>query len=245
MAFKGIEFYDQDEIFANYMARRNRPESPNETLEKPVIVELLGDVAGKHILDLGCGDGRFGAELLKQGCASYTGVEVSRNMIALAEQALAGQEGRIEPSAIENWAGGPQAYFDLVISRLALHYIEDLGQVLQRVYSTLISGGRFIFSVLHPVLTSCSKSAAESSRRTDWIVDDYFIEGFRSVPWMGSEVSQYHRTAADYFQLLQAQGFIIEHLSEARPKEEHFSNKDLLSRRLRIPLFLILSSHKF
>lgn len=243
MAFTGAEFYDQDEIFANYMARRHRPDNPNATLEKPVIVELLRDVTDKHILDLGCGDGQFGVELLQRGCASYTGVEISRNMIALAVQKLAGTKGRIEPGAIEDWTG-PAAYFELVISRLAFHYVADLAPVFRQVYRTLRSGGRFIFSVVHPVITSCTTSAVKASRRTDWIVDDYFLEGSRAVPWMGSEVVQYHRTVADYCQLLQAQGFLLEHLSEARPHEEHFNDKMLFRRRLRIPLFLILSGRK-
>jgi hypothetical protein len=37
MVCKGTEFYDSDDIFTTYMNRRHRAESPNETLEKPVI----------------------------------------------------------------------------------------------------------------------------------------------------------------------------------------------------------------
>ena len=47
---EGTDFFDDDERFGIYMAGRHRPDSPNETLEKPVFVELMGDVLDKHIL---------------------------------------------------------------------------------------------------------------------------------------------------------------------------------------------------
>ncbi|WP_334073772.1 hypothetical protein [Paenibacillus sp. A14] len=46
------------------MERWEGQENANDTLEKPVIWELLGDVSGKKVLDSGCGDARFGVELL-------------------------------------------------------------------------------------------------------------------------------------------------------------------------------------
>ena len=54
------------------MKRRYRETSPNESLEKPAFFQLVGDVKGKKILDLGCGDAKFGKELLEKDCHSYT-----------------------------------------------------------------------------------------------------------------------------------------------------------------------------
>lgn len=78
MPHHGPAFYDDDAVFATYMARRNRPDNPNDTLEKPVVLELAGDLANRRILDLGCGDADFGRLALDQGCQSYLGVEGSR-----------------------------------------------------------------------------------------------------------------------------------------------------------------------
>ncbi|WP_411266268.1 hypothetical protein [Bacillus sp. HNG] len=72
MEFRGSSAYDQKDFFTNYMKRRNRIDSPNTTIEGPVIYELIGDVQNKSILDLGCGDASFGKELLNQGAAFYT-----------------------------------------------------------------------------------------------------------------------------------------------------------------------------
>jgi 2-polyprenyl-3-methyl-5-hydroxy-6-metoxy-1,4-benzoquinol methylase len=95
MGSAGSQFYDEDAIFAAYMQHRQHPDNPNDTLEKPVIRELLGAIEGKHILDLGCGDAAIGRELLEQGAATYTGVEGSAKMVAVAVQTLAGTTGQL------------------------------------------------------------------------------------------------------------------------------------------------------
>ncbi|KAA2302245.1 SAM-dependent methyltransferase, partial [Clostridioides difficile] len=61
MKDRGSDFYDDEANFEKYMERRKWQENANDTLEKPVMLELIGDVAGKNILDLGCGDARFAA----------------------------------------------------------------------------------------------------------------------------------------------------------------------------------------
>ncbi|MFS0635298.1 class I SAM-dependent methyltransferase [Mesobacillus foraminis] len=67
------------------MNRRNREESPNNVLEKPVIMELSGSVENMTILDLGCDDGRLGMDLIQRGCLLYEGVDGSKNMVGEAQ----------------------------------------------------------------------------------------------------------------------------------------------------------------
>src|SRR3989442_11389653 len=114
------------------MASRGRADNPNDTLEKPVLLELLGDVTGKRILDLGCGDAAFGHEAFQRGCAAYLGVEGSHNMVALALQNLAGTSGRVIEANLET--------------------------ALSHVHQALVASGRFVFSVEHPVITSCHRA---------------------------------------------------------------------------------------
>lgn len=243
MEFRGASVYDQGEFFENYMKRRNRPQSPNNVIEKPILLELFGNVDGKRILDLGCGDAEIGVELLKQGGISYLGLEGSENMARVAAENLEGKAGQVQLSSMEEW--GPQTeQYDLVTSRFALHYIADLANVFQKVHDSLITGGRFVFSVQHPVLTSSSKSAEGSGRRTDWIVDDYFNQGERAEPWIGKKVIKYHRTVEEYFQLLLHAGFRVDDLREGTPKAENFTSQDEYERRKRIPLVLMFSCTK-
>lgn len=243
MTHDGPAFYDDDAIFQTYMARRRRADNPNDTLERPVILELAGDLTRRRILDLGCGDAAFGREALAQGCQSYLGLEGSRNMVEIAQQNLAGTTGCVVHATLETW-DYPGEAFDLVLSRLVLHYIEDLEAVFRKVYRTLAAGGRLVFSVEHPLITSCDRGWQGQGPRQDWIVDDYFNTGRRVTAWLGGQVVKYHRTVENYFTGLQQAGLIIESVREAEPQREWFHDDETYQRRQRIPLFLIMAGKK-
>jgi SAM-dependent methyltransferase len=235
--------WNDEAVFATYMRRRQRQDNPNDTLEKPVILELIGSVLGKRILDLGCGDAALGRELLGRGAATYTGVDGSRRMVDVAEKTLAGTVGQVIAHTIEDWAY-PKAAFDLVTARLVLHYVADLQSLCAQVYRALIPGGRFVFSVEHPVITSCDRGWPAGSPRQDWIVDNYFDTGPRITNWLGRTVLKYHRTVEDHFLTLQSVGFVVEQLRESHPQRKHFADEQTYTRRKRIPLFLFLAGLK-
>ncbi|MGB8646389.1 MAG: class I SAM-dependent methyltransferase [Anaerolineae bacterium] len=244
MVLGGPDFYDDSSVFETYRQHRSRADNPNDTLEKPITLELIGDVKDKRILDLGCGDGQFGRELFGKGCESYVGIEASQNMIKLARETLAGTRGEVIRARIEEWAYPPLS-FDLVVSRLSIHYIENVDALFQSVHNTLTLGGRLVFSVEHPVITSCSRSyASGQGLRQDWIVDDYFNTGQRVTHWLGGQVVKYHRTVEDYHSALQNSGLKVETLRESHPQRAYFSTEATYERRKRIPLFLFLAASK-
>lgn len=243
MEYKGSSAYDNTDFFVNYLSRRNRADSPNNIIEKPVLLELIGDVVGKQVLDLGCGDAGFGYELLKLGCGFYEGVEGSVNMVNEARNKVDSANSKIHHAAMESW-NYPAQQYDLVISRLALHYLQDLKPTFDQIRRALNSKGKFIFSVQHPVLTSSMKSAAASGKKSDWIVDDYFEMGKRTEPWIGESVIKYHRTFEEYFQSLKRAGFQVEDVRECTPNYQMFNSEEEYQRRMRIPLFLVFSCTK-
>jgi SAM-dependent methyltransferase len=243
MSTSGPAFYDDDAVFATYMAARQRRDGPNNTLEQPVIFELAGDLAGLRVLDLGCGDAGFGRVVLAHTGSTYVGVEGSRNMAAVAHETLAGTSGQVQHCTIEEWQA-PAHSFDLAVARLSLHYLAELAPVFAQVYQALAVGGRFVFSVEHPVITSCNRGWPAGTLRQDWVVDDYFLTGARESAWMGGTVRKYHRTVEDYFRALQAAGFVVEQLRESRPQREQFADQQTYERRRRIPLFLFLSGRR-
>ncbi len=243
MGLAGPDFYDNDDVFKIYMAHRDRLDSPNETLEKPVLLELLGSLSGKRILDLGCGDAAIGSEALQQGCVAYVGIEGSHNMVALAHQNLAGTRGQVIQADLETWQVSGEA-FDLVISRLVFHYLAGLDSVLIKAHQALVSSGRIVFSVEHPVITSSDRAWQGQGLRQDWIVDNYFESGKRVTQWLGGQVIKVHRTLEDYYLALQRAGFVVESLRESRPQRVRFSSEETYRRRMRIPLFLFLAGRK-
>lgn len=247
MADAGAFFYDREDIFKNYMERRQQETSANDTLELPIIQDLLPALAGKHLLDVGCGDAQISTALLKQGLASYLGMDASQNMVDLAkkwihEQALS--QVQVEQGFIENWDYPEVEHFDVVLSRLAFHYVEAVEPVFARIYAATRTGGHFVFSVEHPVITSHQVSLKEGANRKDWAVDRYFEPGKRTVSWLGGHVLKYHRTVEHYFQALKRVGFVVEDLRESEPREVLFKNKALLEKRRRVPLFLFFRASK-
>jgi hypothetical protein len=101
-----------------------------------------------------------------------------------------------------------------------------------------------MFSVEHPVITSCDRAWQADGARQAWIVDGYFDSGRRVTQWMGAPVVKYHRTVEEYFWGLQAAGFVVEHLREAKPERDRFADEQTYLRRRRIPLFLCLAARK-
>jgi len=239
----GPEFYNDPDILEAYLSSRHRPDSPNESLEKPVFLQLLGDVQGQKVLDLGCGDGMFALELFEAGCSNYYGIDASEKMVQIANKVLKDRPANIDHSTIESW-DCPEQQYDIVISRLALHYIQQIEEIFQKTYDCLKPNGRFVFSIVHPIITSSDKSRQPGSRREDWIVDNYFSGGLRKVVLRNNYVNQYHRSVEDLYMGLQKSGFTIESLRESRPMREYFENEELFIRRSRIPLFLFISAVK-
>ncbi|MBW4512766.1 MAG: methyltransferase domain-containing protein [Scytonematopsis contorta HA4267-MV1] len=236
------EFYDIPEVLENYLAHRRRPDNPNNALERPLFLELAGDLSNLDIIDLGCGDASFGKEALLQGASSYEGVEVSEAMFDVARKTLVGTSGKVHHESIEKWRAKDKQV-DLVSSRLALNYVENLKPVFQEVYKSLRPGARMIVSVEHPVITSNFASLAEG-RRTTWLVDNYFKPGARMHMWLGSEVTKYHHTLEEYFDLVYYAGFELERVRESCPKRDNFLSQKEYERRLRIPLFLFIAARK-
>ena len=123
---------------------------------------------------------------------------------------------------------------------MTFHWLGELAPVFAGIGRCLRPGGRLVFSVEHPVITSCSEARPETGSRTNWIVDDYFVSGPRTARWFGVTVQKYHRTLEDYFCELRQAGLLVEDLREATPRAEYIVDPGELRRRQRVPLILLL-----
>jgi len=238
-------FYDQRVVFENYVsAVEPGPSSANYVMEEPALLDALGDVRGLRVLDLGCGTAAIGRRLIEAGCESYLGLDASARMVDAAREELLGTSGEVRRSGIEEFSASPDSY-DLVISRMALHYVEDLGTALAACHACLGASGRMVFTVVHPVVTSHDARPSTSERRTSWVVDDYFATGPRHQEWLGGRVVWHHRTVEQYVVGFQRAGFALTALSECAPRSDRFAGDDgEYARRRRIPLFLLLAGQR-
>ncbi len=118
----------------------------HEQVNFPPFLDLLPP-PGRRTLDLGCGEGRVGAELVRRG-HELVGVDSSPRMVELARER--------HEAAVADAAGLPfqDAAFDLVVAYMSLMNMDDIDAAVQEAARVLERGGRFCFATLHPVFVT-------------------------------------------------------------------------------------------
>lgn len=112
---------DYDLIAEGYAAE-NETSLANAYYERPAILALAGDVAGRRILDAGCGSGPLSAALRDRG-AIVTGIDISAGMLERARRL--GDDARLQQADLGSPLPFPDNAFDDVMASLVLHYLED------------------------------------------------------------------------------------------------------------------------
>ncbi|MER5780947.1 class I SAM-dependent methyltransferase [Streptomyces mobaraensis] len=136
------------DAFAEAYSAENEHSLVNAYYARPAMLDLAGDVAGRRILDAGCGSGPLSAALRDRG-AVVTGVDTSAGMPALARRRL-GDDADLHQVDLRDHLPFDDGVFDDVVSSLVLHYLEDWGPTLAELRRVLRPGGRLIASVDHP-----------------------------------------------------------------------------------------------
>ena len=236
--------YDDPDFFAGYRDLRTNDSGLNGVLEMPALQALLPDLAGAHVLDLGCGFGDFARLARARGAASVTGVDISERMLRVA--ALRTQDPAIVyvHAAVEAYR--PARTFDVTVSSLALHYVEDYAGVVRWVFDALTPGGCFMFSVEHPMCTAHPVGWVKDADGTKlhWLVDRYRDEGPRATRWFVDGVVKYHRTVETYVGALLAAGFALTHLGGPGPAPAALAARPDLVNENRRPPFLLLAARR-
>ena len=168
---------DYDQIAEQYKRAKLQPWRTH--IERYTLFRLLGDVAGKSVIDLACGEGYYTRELRRQGAARVVGVDLSHGMIGLAEA----EEAR-GPLGIEYLVGDVQSLqlpdqFDVVFAAYLLNYChtaEELRQMCRSVARLLKPGGCFLTANNNPSEPPANFSAGRAYGYTKRIEGD-LIEG--------------------------------------------------------------------
>jgi len=122
-----------------------------EEMNKPGFFTVVGDVKGKRVLDLACGEGSYARILTRMG-AKVVGVDLSPKMIELAKQMETVEKLGIEYHVSDAMDLGKFAgdKFDVVTCFMALMGIEYYREAVAEVAKVLKSGRYFIFCITHP-----------------------------------------------------------------------------------------------
>lgn len=194
---------------------RLEPSSLSDFTARPLVFEACGDVKGRSVLDIGCGEGYCARELKRRGAGDCLGIDLSEQMIQAARLQEEQDHFGIEFQACNIVEFKPARRFDLCIAVFLFNYlrVEEMRQVFAMVYQALEPGGEFVFSVPHPFFPFVRKQQTApfyfSAEGKNYFAD--VNEQFEGEIWKrGGEplhVQCVHKTFSDYFEGLRSAGF--------------------------------------
>lgn len=215
--------YDNETFFAGYKKIRDNEANANNLFEIPALFSMMPDLKGKKVLDLGCGFGEHCRQFVDRGAEKVVGIDISEKMLEVARVENCDPKITYLNMPMEDIAE-LQDTFDIVISSLAFHYVEDFEGVIRNIHNLLKENGIFIFSQENPLCTCHSGgdrwTRDENGNKLHLNLADYGVEGERKTVWFVDDVKKYHRTFSTIVNALIEAGFTIEKMIEPLPTEE-------------------------
>ena len=202
----------------------------------------LGDIAGRRVIDIGCGEGRF-CRLLASLGAEVTGVDLTEALVEKALQRAYGGEIYIVGNA-EDLADIDDESFDIAVSYIVMVDLVDYRGSIDAAWRVLKPGGRFVVCNVHPIRMSQSGWITQGDRKLFYPVDDYTLEGPREFNWWGKPFINMHRTLSSYIMAFLDAGFVVEGLHEPTPSEEQLAENPRFDDEFRAPNFIIYELRK-
>jgi len=236
----------------------------SEYLNGPALKRMIGDVEGKKLLDIGCGEG-YCSRLFAKADAEVTGVDLSEALIKAAVE-----EEERNPLGIKYLAADAanlnmleSESFDVAISYMALLDIRNYEGAISEASRVLKTGGRFVILIEHPcftlfrVLDGKVMSGWETRVCEDgskeyvyyWIAD-YLRRHSYTVKWKHDRLPSsfittgFHRPLSDYVNALTKHGFAVTGLDEPQPLEEGVRVHPPMKKHYRVPQSIVIEATK-
>lgn len=237
--------YDHKLFFNEYAKMARSQKGLASAGEWPQLQPLFPDLTNKKVLDLGCGYGWHCKYAIEQCASDVLGIDASNKMIATARERNSHERITYQVCDLESYTYPPLTY-DLVISNLVLHYIEDLEFIYKKVHQTLKKDGVFLFNIEHPVFTSGVNQDwiyDKDGKPMYWAMDHYFYPGERETSFLGQNVIKQHHTLTQILNELLKAGFKIDTIEEAMPPK-HMMDITGMEDELRRPMMLLVRASK-
>jgi SAM-dependent methyltransferase len=237
--------YDDPGFFAGYSTLDRSVRGLDGAPEWPSLRAMLPPLAGRRVVDLGCGFGWFCRWAAGQGAAGVLGVDLSERMLERARAGTSDPVVTYERGDLER-LDLPAAAFEVAYASLSLHYVGDLDRLLATVHRALVPGGRLVASVEHPLFTAPTRPGwgADGDGRRVWPVDAYLEEGPRTTDWLAPGVVKQHRTFGTWMNRLVAAGFAIARVEDWGPTDAELAARPDLADERRRPTFLLLAADR-
>ena len=227
-----------DKFTKNYFKLRQDMFRKGSNKEFYVMLELLGNIKNKKILDLGCGFGDY-AKVYSKKRAKVTGIDASQNMIDFAKSQNIPNTKFLVGNLEEKWPFDEK--FDIITSSLVLGHIKNKKFFFKECSRLLKKGGIVVFSMGNPLFHQeknlIGKIKIFGKRK---IFGNYF-ERRRVIRNWGKDmkVEFYHQPLEDYFRYFLENGFEL--LSFREPNTQKFIKNSWHSKN---PTFLVFKLKK-
>jgi 2-polyprenyl-3-methyl-5-hydroxy-6-metoxy-1,4-benzoquinol methylase len=196
----------------------------------PILRKFMGEIQNMTVLDAGCGTGYLSRQLATQG-AVVTGIDLSENMIAIAQEKSAQRNLTIDfyvddCSKLEKLS---DQYFDLVIANYVLMDVPDLEGAMNAFNRVLKVNSNAILIFSHPCFPQGKAKAYENNEEIQFQYNWNFsyFERHKCIesPWghFTDEFIWFHRPLSDYWKAFKSTGFTVIDFEEPRLTEERFN----------------------
>jgi SAM-dependent methyltransferase len=223
------------DAIADYFAQHAEESAYNAHYDQPAVLNALGEVAGRRVLDAGCGPGIYAEALVRSG-AEVSGFDASRAMVELAQRRL-GERAELQLARLGEPLPYPDGHFDLAVCALAIHYVADRRAAFAEFFRVLAPGGALAVSTQHPTADWLRKGGSYFDRVLETDLWDSPL-GPQPVRFWREPLSSLCAAATGV-------GFLIEKLDEPLPApsmQERYP--DDYAKLLTEPGFLVLRLKK-
>ncbi len=137
---------------ASYPAHAHNPVMMAE--ERAMLALMPEVLRGRHVLDAGCGSGRYLLHALRRGASRVTGVDLSPAMLARAREAIDEHGGSAQADLRQGDLVAmpvPGSMADVTVCGLTIGHVEALAPALAELRRATRPGGRILCSDVHPI----------------------------------------------------------------------------------------------
>lgn len=241
--------YDNELFYENFKKIRASELNFNDVIETPIITEMLPELVGKRVLDIGCGMGHHAMQYVKSGALEVLGIDISEKMLDYAKANNSADNITYRKMAFED-LNQLNDKFDVIISSLAFDYVEDFALLMKMIYSALNDNGICVFSMSHPISTAYDGvydryTRTEKGEKLYANLHNYGVEGVRHIHWVVDDYEVYHRKLSTLINDIVCAGFIIEECQESKlPEEIMRKHPDQFSGVIHQPNFIFFRCRK-
>ncbi|MBF7146916.1 class I SAM-dependent methyltransferase [Bacillus toyonensis] len=200
-----------DKLASTYKENVDLANPYNSYYERPAMMEIIPrELEGKRILDAGCAAGWYTSQFVGRG-ANVTAIDISPEMVKAVKESM-GEKATFLCHDLQETLPFENNTYDIIVSSLTLHYLENWTQVFQEFQRVLKPGGELIYSVHHPFMDF-----------TKFTCEDYFEKQLLVDTWVKPnitiEVSFFRRSLQDIINET-TNYFVLEKIVEPKPIEK-------------------------